>query len=104
MLENLVYNQLRHRGYEVYFHKGKKECDFVVKEQLEVMQLIQVCKTLADIDTKSREIQGLIGALKVYPQAQGLILTEDEKGEEHVTVDDQARIIQVMPIWRWLLL
>jgi hypothetical protein len=104
MLENLVYNQLQRRGDEVYFHKGKKECDFVVKEQLEVTQLIQVCKTLADIDTKSREIQGLIDALKIYPQAQGVILTEDEKGEEQVTIDDKIHIIQVMPIWRWLLL
>jgi hypothetical protein len=33
-----------------------------------------------------------------------VILTEDEKGEEQVTIDDKIHIIQVMPIWRWLLL
>src|SRR3989338_6753056 len=31
LLENMIFLELKRRGYEVYFFKGKGECDFVLK-------------------------------------------------------------------------
>ncbi len=85
LLENLVFNELKRRGQERYFHKHKKECDFLVKENLDITQLIQVCDHLSDPETKQREIQGLIDAMQLYPDANALILTSDESGHEKIT-------------------
>lgn len=54
-LENLVYNELVSRGYEVYVGKTKKgEVDFVVSKQNQI-KYIQVTYILASEDTIERE-------------------------------------------------
>ena len=103
LLENLVYNELKRRSHEIYFYKQKKECDFLIKENLEITQLIQVCDNLTYSETRQREIQGLMDALSSHPEAQALILTADESGQEKITVDENEHSINIMPIWKWLL-
>jgi len=98
-LENLVFIELLRNGHEVYFHQGKKECDFVIKEGLNITQAIQVCRTLQDEDTKKRELEGLIEALDTYSLHEGIILTEDEEYE----IDFEGCRISVKPVWKWLL-
>lgn len=100
LLENLVFIELKRRGKEIYYHKEKKECDFVIKKGLEIIEVIQVTKTLDDVNTKKREIEGLIDACKTYKLKKGLILTQDEEGEE--TTDGIK--IKIIPIYKWLLL
>ncbi len=51
-LENLVFIELMRRSHELYFHNGKKECDFVIKEGDNITRAIQVCRTLLDDKTK----------------------------------------------------
>ena len=99
LLENLVFIELKRRSYEIYYHKQKKECDFVIKEGLDIVQAIQVTKSLEDIDTKKREIAGLLDACSTYRLKTGLILTEDEEYE----LEQDGVKIQVIPIWKWLL-
>jgi predicted AAA+ superfamily ATPase len=41
-LENIVYIELKRRGYDVFYHSGKNECDFIICEGLKVIQAIQV--------------------------------------------------------------
>lgn len=103
MLENLVYIELKRRKYEVYFHKGKKECDFIVKHNLDIVQVIQVCYSLVDAETKNREMQGLIDALQLYTNAEGLIITADESMEDEIIIEEEKRVIKIVPIWKWLL-
>ena len=100
LLENLVFIELKRRGKEIYYHKQKKECDFVIKEGLDIVQAIQVTKSLEDIDTKKREIAGLLDACKAYKLKTGLILTQDEEYE----VEQEGVKIQVLPVWKWLLI
>ena len=102
MLENLVYNQLAKLG-EVYFHKDKKECDFILKNGYEITQVIQVCATLENPQTKLREIEGVRDALRFYENAQALILTEDETAEELAVVNGKEHPVTIIPIWKWLL-
>lgn len=103
ILENLVHNELKRRGHEIYFHKIKKECDFIVKEGLEITKVIQVCHSLDHSETKERELQGLIEALQSYPDAEGFIITTDESGEEKIKINNRERIISILPLWKWLL-
>ncbi|MFW6286038.1 MAG: ATP-binding protein [Nanoarchaeota archaeon] len=112
LLENLVFIELKRREKEVYYHRGKKECDFVIKEGLDIVQAIQVTKSLESEELgdeiKKREIDGLLDACKTYNLNEGLILTQDEEGEETREVKlkngekKEVKII-VKPIWKWLL-
>jgi len=103
MLENLVYNELQRRKLITYFHRKKRECDFLIKENLEITQVIQVCYSLMDPETKNREINGLIDALALHTQAAGLIITANEFGEEIISVNKQKYKIKILPLWKWLL-
>lgn len=98
-LENVVFVELVHRELEVYFHQQKKECDFVIKQGLQITWAIQVSRSLQDEDTKKREIAGLTEAMKTHGLQVGLILTEDE---EYETEADEFKIT-VKPVWKWML-
>jgi uncharacterized protein len=99
LLENVVFLQLRMRSKEIYFHKEKKECDFVVREGNRIVQAIQVTTSLSDPDVRNREIEGLMEAMKAYQLQEGIILTENE--QDKIRINEV--VIFVMPIWKWLL-
>jgi uncharacterized protein len=103
ILENIVFNELKRRNKEIYFHKQKYECDFLIKKELNISALIQVTKTLSDPDVKQREIRGLLEAMQIYQLKQGLILTMDEEGSEEIINEKQTVEIEILPIWKWLL-
>lgn len=99
MLENIVFLHLRMQKKEIYFHKEKKECDFIVREGNRVIQAIQVATALSDEEVKNREINGLIEAMSLYHLQKGLILTENEQR----TMEVNGCLIEIIPIWKWLL-
>ncbi|MDR3624261.1 MAG: ATP-binding protein [Chlamydiales bacterium] len=99
LLENVVFLQLKMQKKEVYFHKDKKECDFILKEGNQIVQAIQVATNLSNEDIKNREISGLIEAMSTYNLQEGLILTESE--QDKIEVD--GFLITIIPIWKWLI-
>ena len=103
-LENLVFIELKRRNKEIYYHKKEKECDFVILEQNKITEAIQVSYNLLDPDTKKREIDGLINAMKTYELEEWIILTYNE--EEEFTEENKywKFKIRVIPVWKWLLL
>lgn len=73
VLENIVYLELRRRGYEVYIGKwGDKEIDFVAMKRNERVY-VQVCRSLPDEDP--REIENLRAIKDSYPK---YVVTLDE--------------------------
>ena len=46
LLENAVFLELKRRGGTLYYHKDKKECDFVVQHGIRITEAIQVCYEL----------------------------------------------------------
>ncbi len=98
-LENLVFIELNRKGFNVYYHMKKRECDFIIKEGLKVTEVIQVCLNLDNLKTKEREIEGLIEAMKEYKLKRGVIFTFDK--EDELIIDDKQIIIK--PVWKWLL-
>ena len=99
LLENVVFLHLKMQMKEIYFHKEKKECDFVVREGNRILQAIQVTTSLSAPEVKKREIDGLMEAMRTYDLKEGIILTEGE--EDTIKIEDF--VISVMPIWKWLL-
>jgi len=99
LLENIVFLHLKTQKKEIYFHKDKKECDFILREGNRIIQAIQVVTNLSNEEVKNREIDGLIEAMRVYNLKEGLILTENEQN----TIKVDGFLIAIVPIWKWLL-
>lgn len=99
-LENIVFLELKRRRKELFYHKEKKECDFLVVDRGKVTQAIQVSMSLYEESTRKREIDGLLDALTFHKLDTGFILTEDEEDEIFLL----GKKIQVLPVWKWLLM
>ena len=99
LLENIVFLHLRMRTKEIYFHKEKKECDFILREGNQIVQAIQVTTNLSDSAVRNREIEGLIEAMSTYNLREGIILTENEEAK----IEMNGFLISVIPVWKWLL-
>ena len=73
MLENVVYFELKRRGYEVYIGKsGTKEIDFVAVQRDERIY-VQVCTRLPE--ESDRELANLLEIKDHYPK---YVVTLDE--------------------------
>ena len=97
-LENIVFIELKRRGYDVFYHADKKECDFVVREGMRINAAYQVTIAMNDEKTRKREIEGLLEALNAYGLTEGYILTMEEK--EDVEIDGKR--IHILPTWEWM--
>jgi hypothetical protein len=101
LMENLVFLELKRKQKEVYYWKDhqQREVDFVLKDGTKVEQLIQVCYSLEDLETRKREIRGLIKASDELKCRNLLVITWDEEEE----INERNKIIKVVPLWKWLL-
>jgi len=98
MLENAAFLELKRRGREIYYFKGKRECDFVVKEKNKITLSIQVTNNLNKGNQK-RELNGLLEAMKEFKLKKSLILT----GDQEYTIKKDGYVIEVAPLWKWML-
>lgn len=98
-LENIVFLELKRRGYDLFYHSDKKECDFIVRQEAGITQAYQVTASLSDTKTRKREISGLQEAMSTYGLSEGYIITIDEK--ETIQVDEG--VIHIVPAWEWML-
>lgn len=98
VLENIVFVELLRRGKEVYYHSGKYECDFLVKEGLKVTQAIQVTWTLNNTNY-GRETRGLKEAMQNHKLKKGNLIVCEMEESEALTGDN----IIIIPAWKWLL-
>lgn len=101
LYENIVAVELKRRGKEIYYWKDKqqREVDFVVKERLKIIQLIQVCLNLEDERMTKREIRALLEASKELNCNNLLIITQNEEKKEKI----KKMQIRYKPLWKWLL-
>lgn len=105
LYENKVALSLQEKyGENLYYWKdSNNEVDFVVKEGLKVKQLIQVCYSLAEENTKKREIRALLRASKELQCKDLLIVNEEEEKVEEVSWFGIERKIKFLPLWKFLL-
>ena len=92
LAENTALVELKRRGCEAYFWKGKREVDFIVRKGNKLTAI-----NVAYTDTPhKREKEGLMEFKEKYKDAKLVIITKEleqtsEDGIEHV------------PLWKWLL-
>ena len=99
-LENLVYLHLIRLYEQVYFFRNGFECDFLIKENENITKIFQVCYDLSENVARNRELKALVKISKLYPDAELIILTQDEEIE--VIIKDKK--IKILPTWKWCLL
>lgn len=99
-LENLVAIELiRRYGVEnVFFFENNVEIDFYIpSESLAIQVSLQV---LDDIDTKERETRAFAKLNNFIPDSKCILITNSEETNlEYDGID-----IEVIPIWKWLLM
>lgn len=91
ILENIVYLELKSRGYDIFIGKlGDTEVDFIAEKQNEKVY-IQVSYVLVDESTIEREFRPLLKIKDNYPK---YVVTMDDffedniDGVKHVNLDD----------------
>jgi len=86
---------------ELYYWSDRrgKEVDFIVKQGLQVTQLIQVCVDIDEYETKKREINALLKASEELRCNNLLIITREYEGTEEI----KQKKIQFVPLFKWLL-
>ncbi|MCK9161636.1 MAG: ATP-binding protein [Arcobacter butzleri] len=102
-LETIVALELIRKGFDIYYYKTQNslEVDFVVVKNNQIIELIQVSKSLENDKTKSRELavfQKTIDELNLE-NVKCTILTEDKSSK---IIDDKLEI-RVKNILEWLI-
>lgn len=96
LLENIVAIRLyKQYGDTLYYYNKQIEVDFIVPD---VHLAVQVCYSLRDSQTRSREVNALVSLSRFMKIDTALIITKDQ--EE--TIEQEGINIQVIPVWKWL--
>ncbi|MCF8366263.1 MAG: ATP-binding protein, partial [Bacteroidales bacterium] len=97
LLENTVFLQLRRTSAEIWYYKGKKECDFILRDENKKYTAIQVTWQLG-LQNETREIEGLLEAMDLFNLTEGLIITFDQ--EDSLSIN--GKTIHLIPAWKWM--
>ncbi len=107
LMENLVAVELlRRRSYsfsdfEVFYWRDyqENEVDFIVKDGLNIKQLIQVTYASGKDEVNPREVKALLKASGELRCKDLLVITWDYEDE----AVSNGRKIRYIPLWKWLL-
>ena len=104
-IENLVFLELKRKGLKenknIFYLKlnNDEEVDFLVKEGLEIKQLIQVTYASSKDEIEKREIKALKKASELLKCKDLVCITWDYEDE----LKEEGKTIKFIPIWKWLL-
>lgn len=104
LFENAVLLALKRKlmqNQEINYWKSPEgiECDFIIREGLNIKAAIQVVYDIRDEKTKKREINGLVECAKEFKLKEGLVITKDYEAEEKI----ENKKIKFIPLRKWLL-
>jgi predicted AAA+ superfamily ATPase len=115
-LEQAVYLELRRRyplfrQISYYLTGDRREVDFVLGDPARQLprELIQVCASLRQKETRERELGALIDAMNELKLKQGTIITLYEQEEIKFAAAGRTKKgssacrIRVVPAWKWFL-
>ncbi|HAD05100.1 MAG: ATPase [Desulfuromonadales bacterium GWD2_61_12] len=97
IFENIVFLQLRRQGQNICYGRQKQEIDFVLPES-ESPRLINVAYDISALETRNRELNGLVEGMQGLGVQEALLLT----AEVEETVTTAAGKITILPLWKWL--
>ncbi|MHB1377837.1 MAG: ATP-binding protein [Candidatus Humimicrobiaceae bacterium] len=99
MLENIVFLHLKNSGSNIYYYKTRNnlEVDFLIADNMEIKDLIQVSWNIENSETRAREIKSLAAAMEELNINSSKIITYDQ--EEEIRVG--SKTIHVIPAFKW---
>ncbi|MDO9537117.1 MAG: ATP-binding protein [Thermoplasmata archaeon] len=90
LVENAVHSELARLEQEIFYWKGKGECDFVLAESGRPVRALQACDRLT-ADNVAREQGGLRGAMESLDISSGELVAND------------SDVKGAVPLWKWLM-
>lgn len=93
--ENTVFMELKKKNTALYYWKGKREIDFVIRNG--EMKLLNVSYT---DKPHERELAGIVEGLQEFNLKKGLILTKNYFETKQL----EGKTIEYVPLWVWLIL
>jgi len=101
LLENLVFTALRRLCSDICYYRtrGGREVDFIVTLRGRSRMLVQACESLAEPQTRKREISALSEAMEEQGLTDGTIVTRNEDER----LETPGGVINILPAWRFLL-
>ena len=105
LMENCVFLELKRKQNKnpllefYYLSNSDYEVDFIIKEGLNIKQLIQVTYASNKDEIEKREIKALIKASEILKCKDLLIITWDYEDEIKIN----SKTIKCIPLWKWLL-
>ncbi|MEM5881238.1 MAG: ATP-binding protein [Candidatus Aenigmatarchaeota archaeon] len=104
LMENLVFLELKRKGlkenFSIFYGQfNNNEVDFLIKNGLEIKQLIQVTYASSKDEIEKREIKALLKASELLKCENLLIITWDY--EDELKIENKS--IKCIPLWKWLL-
>lgn len=105
LLENLVFQELLKRGYdlkkyELFYYRSRndRETDFVCRKGDKVERMIQVCYDMSAAKTRKREVGSLVECAGELKCGSLSIITWDQ--EE--TIERDGYKIKLIPLRKWI--
>lgn len=99
LYENAAFLHLRRKSKEVYYFLQDQEVDFYCRTGDEKI-VANISYDIRHPGTRERELNGLVQALHYFGCEQGILLT----GEHEETVTHNGKTINILPLWKWLLI
>ncbi len=97
LLENTVFLYLRRNHKDIWYFRGKKECDFIYSRQPGHYSVLQVSWDLGHHNEK-REIAGLLEAMEQFNLQEASIITFDQEDK----INASSKTIKLIPGWKWM--
>jgi predicted AAA+ superfamily ATPase len=99
-LENAVLIELTRQHKNIHYFRTKSaDVDFVITNENKIQELIQVSYSIDNPQTYARETDSLLEASKKLNCSNLTVITFNEEK----TIENDGKIISVIPAWKWLL-
>lgn len=101
LLENMVFASLRRVYPEIFYYRTRtgREVDFIVPSRGKERMLVQASESLAQPQTRKREIEALTEAMAELGVDSGIIVTLGENER----VETENGTIEILPAWKFLM-
>ena len=95
----------RHAVPDIAYYKTRTghEVDFVARMPDGTLKLVQVCESLADPTTRTRETRALARAMADLDLSSSAVVTREAPPDADQSIEVDGRTIDVVPAWRFLL-